>query len=207
MVALKYLQAETAGAIDTVARYLKQGKLAIFPTDTVYGVGADAWNEAAILKLYQVKQRPFSKGIPILLADINILPKVVQSVPAVAEAYIKQYWPGALTLIMPKQPTLPSLLSPNENIAIRVPDDGLTRALIRAAGGAVATSSANLSGEPPALTASQAVSTLATQVAAALDNGPTPGALASTVLDCTVVPPRILRHGPISAADLGLAAS
>jgi L-threonylcarbamoyladenylate synthase len=201
----RHLQANQPGTITEAAETLKQGHLVVFPTDTVYGVGADAFHAAAIRRLYRVKQRPFHKGIPILLADIDDLAKVARHVPDVARTYMDRFWPGPLTLILPKRSGLPAVLSPNEGIAVRIPDHNVARALIRGAGGAVATSSANRSGQPPAGDAGQALSALGGLVAAVLDDGPSPGGIASTIVDCTGTPPRIVRRGPIPTQRLPLA--
>ncbi|MCA9994353.1 MAG: threonylcarbamoyl-AMP synthase [Anaerolineales bacterium] len=189
---------ETAQA----AAALRQGKLIVLPTDTVYGVAALAFDAAAVRRLYLVKQRPFSKAIPILLADPTDLDKVVQAVPPLAQALIDQFWPGPLTIVLPKKQTLPDVLSPYDGVAVRIPDCDVARAVIRQAGGAIAATSANLSGQPEALTAAEAVAYLGNQVAVVLDNGRSPGTVASTVIDCQGETPVIVRPGPITANDL-----
>jgi tRNA threonylcarbamoyl adenosine modification protein (Sua5/YciO/YrdC/YwlC family) len=201
---IKHLQAGTAEAVAETAVYLKQGQLVIFPTDTVYGIGADAFNEVAIARLYEAKQRPTAKAIPILLADLIDIWRVARTVPAIAERYIQQFWPGPLTLIVPKHPDLPPNISDNENIAVRIPDCEVARAVIRAAGGAVATSSANRSGQPAAATAEEAIEQLGDWAAAVLDNGPSPHSIASTILDCTGAAPQLVRQGPILPEQLAL---
>src|SRR5688572_28733774 len=144
------LDASQSGGIEEAAALLRQGSLVVFPTDTLYGLGVDAFSSVAISKLYAAKGRPLDKGVPILLADLEELERVVQAVTPLATALIARYWPGPLTLVLPKHPALPENISPNENVAVRIPDHPVARALIRAAGGAVATSSANRSGEEPA---------------------------------------------------------
>ncbi|MBE2202166.1 MAG: threonylcarbamoyl-AMP synthase [Anaerolinea sp.] len=191
-------------AIVKTAALLQQGELVVFPTDTVYGLGAHAFQPAAIACLYAVKLRPFTKSIPILLADLSDLENVSLSLPPLAQRYIQQFWPGPLTLVVRKRPELPAILSTDETIAVRIPDCTAARALIRAAGGAVAATSANLSGQPPAQTAAQALAALDGMVAVVLDGGPSPQGQASTVVDCTTNPPRLLRPGPITAHDLAL---
>jgi L-threonylcarbamoyladenylate synthase len=201
-IATRLLQAGEPDAIIATAVALQNGRLVVLPTDTVYGVAADAHNQAAILQLYAVKQRPLSKAIPILLADPERLDDVAREVPPAARALMARFWPGPLTLVVPKRPDLPPALSPDANIAVRIPDCAWARAVIRAAGGAVAATSANRSGEPPAQTAAAAQAALGGQVAIVLDGGPAPRGLASTVVDCTGAALRILRAGPLTRDDL-----
>lgn len=200
----RHLLATEPQAIEVTAVALRQGQLVVFPTDTVYGVGVIAFNEAAIQQLYAVKQRPFTKGIPILLADHADLGHVAAHIPPLAQAHITQFWPGPLTIIVPKHPSLPPALSPNAGIALRIPDHPVARAVIRAAGGALATSSANLSDNPPAANGRQALNQLNGRVAIVLDDGPTPGDRPSTIVSYLGPTPVIVRDGPISAQDLGL---
>lgn len=190
--------------IAQAAAYLCEGQVAVFPTDTVYGIGASAFDEQAIADLYEAKARPMEKGIPILLSDREVLEKVTSYVPPVAQQLIDQYWPGPLTLLVAKHPSLPANVSPNDKIAVRMPEHEAARTLIRLAGGAIATTSANISNEEPALNASEAMAYFADKVAVVVDGGTSRHALSSTIVDCTVSPLRILREGPISSASLAL---
>ena len=199
-----YLRAGEATAIDQAVAWLRRGYPVAFPTDTVYGVGVMPFDDAAIERLYQVKERDLSKGIPILLADPADLERVAGPISPVAQRLIEQFWPGPLTLIVPRAPGLPDLISPNANIAVRIPDHPVARALIRAAGGAVAASSANLSGQRPATTGAAALAALQGRVAVVVDDGPSPGERPSTIVDCTHARPVVVRAGPLSAADLGV---
>lgn len=199
-----YLRTGRPAAIIEAAVCLHRGLPVVFPTDTVYGVGVMPFDEAAIERLYALKGRPADKGIPILLSDPIHLERVARMVPPVAQSLIERFWPGPLTLIVPRAPGLPELISPNDTIAVRIPDHEVARALIREAGGAVATSSANLSGQDPAHTGEAAMAALQGLVAAVLDDGPSPGSRPSTIVDCTSMQPVVLREGPLSAADLGL---
>ncbi|MFW5941769.1 MAG: L-threonylcarbamoyladenylate synthase [bacterium] len=198
------IPAAASGALENAAALLKAGQLVVFPTDTLYGVGVSAFEETAIKNLYDVKERPLSKGIPILLGDIADADKVARSLPAVARSLMQRFWPGALTLIVPRRPELPPSLSPNENVALRLPDSDIARAIIRQAGGAVATTSANRSGEAPACNAQEALAALGGRVAAIVDGGQVEHGVPSTIVDCTTTPPRIVRRGPLSAAELSL---
>ncbi len=196
------IPADAPGAIDRAAAYVRHGRLVVLPTDTVYGVGCAAFDEAAIRRLYAVKQRPYHKAIPILLADLADLTAVTAHVPPLAQALIQRYWPGPLTIILPKHPKLPGVLSPNEGIAVRIPDHAVARALIKAAGGAMAVTSANRSGQPAAQTAVQAAAYLEDGVTAVLDDGPAPMGQASTIVDCTGDDMRLIRSGPISWTEI-----
>lgn len=184
----------------------RAGNLIVIPTDTLYGLACDAFNAAAVRTIYAAKQRPFNKPIPILLADSSDLQRVVRSVPRVAQTFISQYWPGPLTILLPKHPDLPAEISDNDSVAVRIPHSQVGRDIIRAVGGAMAVTSANLTGQAPAETAVDALNKLAGWVTAVVDDGPSPHAAASTILDCTGHELKILREGPISAQSLlGLA--
>jgi L-threonylcarbamoyladenylate synthase len=194
----RLLPIQQPNAIDEAVQAIRQGELVVFPTDTLYGIGADAFDETAVNKLYAAKQRPLSKGIPILLADLSDLEKVVTAVPDAAHRLIEQHWPGPLTLIVPKAAHLPANISPNAGVAVRIPDHTAGRAFIRLAGGALATSSANLSGRPPATTAAEAMAQLAGITAVILDDGPSPKQVASTIVSFLGPEPVIVRQGPVS---------
>lgn len=198
------LQASDPHDLAKAAAFLRQGQLVVFPTDTVYGIAGLATDATAIQALYEVKGRPEDKGIPVLLADATGVDLVARDVPPFAQELIAHFWPGPLTLILPRRLDLPTILTRIETIAVRVPDNAIARAIIRDTGGALATSSANLSGEPPARTAEEALAKLEGQVAAVVDGGPAPHGISSTIVDCTTDPPAILRPGPLTAADLSL---
>ncbi len=199
------LDAADPATIAVAAEHLRRGLPVVFPTDTVYGIGVLPFDAAAIERLYAAKGRPAEKGIPVLLADPADVAQVAANIPPAAAALMARFWPGPLTLIVPRRPALPENLSPDDTVAVRVPDHAVARALIRAAGGAVAATSANVSGQPPARSADEAVVALAGRAAAVVDDGPSPRGRASTIVDCTAQPPVILRAGPLSAAELGVA--
>jgi L-threonylcarbamoyladenylate synthase len=201
-----HLRASDKEAIETAAAFLKQGQLVVFPTDTLYGVAAAVDNSAAVDALYQAKGRAEEKGIPVLISDASALAQVVREVPAFARQLIDRFWPGPLTLILPRRPELPPNLSLGETVAVRMPDDPVARAIIREAGGAAAVTSANRSGAPPARNAREALAALGGQVAAVVDGGEVFHGIPSTIVDCTVTPPVILRQGPLTADDLSLPA-
>ena len=191
------LDGSDPSAITQGAALLKAGQTVVFPTDTVYGVGTGALNEEGIKRIYGAKVREAAKGIPILLADISDLDQVAIEIPRLAWELAEQHWPGALTLIIPKNRNLPSNISPNSGIAVRIPDHDLCRDLIRQAGGVVATTSANLSGQPAALSAADAIAQLDGRVAAVIDGGPVSGGIPSTIISLLEERPVVIRQGPI----------
>jgi len=196
--------ADIAQAVDV----LRQGGIVAFPTDTVYGVGADVRQPEAIAALYEVKERPLSKAIPVLLARAEDLCSVAREVPKSAWRLAEQFWPGALTLVVRRSPSLPSILTAEgPTVAVRVPDHPVVRALIEGLGAPLAATSANISGQPSSVTADDVLAQLGGRIALILDGGPCPGGRSSTVVDLTTTPPRVLRPGPISAEQIRAALS
>ena len=196
------LEASLPNSIQEAAGLLRDGGLIVFPTDTVYGVGADCFNNLAIMKLYNAKQRSLKKGLPILLADYRDIRSVAAELSNYAELLIKRFWPGPLTLILRKREDLPHSLSPNDGIGVRIPDKDIARAFIRASGGTIASSSANITGKAPAQDANEAGAALGEHIAAVIDGGRVGHGRPSTVVDCREDPPLILRRGPISPEQI-----
>lgn len=188
---------ELAQAFDV----LKNGGIVAFPTDTVYGVGALAFDNQAIESIYVAKQRPIEKAIPVLIGDINDLDKVAIDIPKMAIIFAKRFWPGALTCIVPKKLILPQAISATSTVAVRIPDHADARALLIAVG-PMAVTSANISGQPSPTTAQEVYEQLNGRIPLILDSGKTPGGVASTLVDCTGNEPIILREGPISLEEL-----
>lgn len=178
---------------------VRDGGLVAFPTDTVYGVGCDPFNVQAIEKLYAAKGRDREKAIPLLLASVERCANVTLSmrIPPCAARLGGAFWPGALTLVVQRAHHVPVELGGGDTIAVRVPDHPELQAFIGACGGALAASSANLSGKPDARTAMQVAEYLGDSVQLVIDGGPSPGGVPSTVVNCVVEPPAILREGAI----------
>jgi len=190
-------------ALEQAARILRDGGLVAFPTDTVYGVGALVFMERAVERLFAAKIRDRSKAIPVLLSGVRDLNRIARHVPPVAWQLAGAFWPGALSLVLEKSARVPDVVTAGgPTVAVRVPDHPLALALIERAGSPLATTSANLSGQPSAVTADEVEASLGDAVDLILDGGPCPGGVASTVLDLTVQPPRIVRPGPIRWEDL-----
>jgi L-threonylcarbamoyladenylate synthase len=195
------LTASQATSLGRAAELLRGGQLVAFPTDTVYGVGAPAFDPACVAAIYVAKQRSPEKAIPVLIADEDDLPRVAASVPDIARKLIARFWPGGLTLVLPKRPDVPEIVSADMTVAVRIPDLDLARALMRLSGPLAATS-ANRSGQPSPITASDVMTQLGGRIAAVLDGGPCHGGVPSTVVDCVSSPPRMVREGAISLAAL-----
>ena len=179
---------------------LRGGELVAFPTDTVYGVGAVVWDEEAIGRLYAAKLRTLDKAIPVLIADAAELDVVAQGVSPMALRLAERFWPGPLTLVVPRAPGIPDEINPGgQSVAVRLPDHSVLRDLIRAVGSPLAATSANLSGKPSAVTAQEVADQLEGRVALILDAGccSLGGGVASSVVDVTGPEPVLLRAGPI----------
>ena len=182
---------------------LKRGELVVLPTDTVYGVAADAWASEAVDRLFEAKGRPANNPIPVLVSDAARLDEVCVDVPEAARRLAAAFWPGPLTIALPKAPGLPRNLTPLATVGVRVPDHDLTRAVIRLMGGALAVTSANLSGGPNPRTVQEAYLQLGSAVTYYLEDGPAPGGQPSTVITFDERGAfEIVRHGPLSEADL-----
>jgi len=185
-------------AIDT----LKQGGIVAFPTDTVYGLGANAFDEGAILRVYQAKGRPRRLAIPLLLADVSQITSVARDVPEIAWQLAERFLPGGLTLILYKSPSVSTLITgESEKIAVRVPAHPIPIALIEGLGVPITGTSANITGNPSPLTAQEVYNQMGERVDLVID-GICPGGVASTVLDITGESPMILREGAISGEEI-----
>jgi L-threonylcarbamoyladenylate synthase len=183
---------------DEALRMLQSGAAIAFPTDTVYGIGADGLNAAAVAQLYAIKQRPRSQAIPLLLADPADLALVSSVVSLRASTFAQRYWPGGLTLVVPAAPHLSAeLLAGGTSVAVRVPDHPALRNLIARLGRPLAATSANLHGHANPVTAQNVVAQLGHRLPLVLDGGPTPGDVPSTIVDLTGATPRVLRQGTL----------
>ena len=190
-----------AAEIEHALRTLKSGGIVAFPTDTVYGLGALAFNNAAIESLYTAKNRPIEKAIPILIGDLGDLDKVADDIPNMALRFAVRFWPGPLTCIVPKKQNLPLAVSATSTVAVRIPDHHDARALLRAAG-PMAVTSANISGRASPSTAQEVYEQLNGRIPLILDGGKTKGGVPSTLVDCIGQGPVVLREGPIPLAEL-----
>jgi len=197
----RVVRASSREAIILAVEVLQRGGLVAFPTDTVYGVGALAFDGEAIRSIYTAKDRPVEKAIAILLGGSENLDKVTAEIPPIAAKLAASWWPGPLTLVVPKHPLLPEVVSDLVTVGVRVPNHPVAQELLRAAG-PMAVSSANISGQDNPKTADEVMRQLGGRIHLVLDGGETPGGIPSTVVDCTGVEPIILREGPVSREEL-----
>ena len=180
---------------------LHEGKLVAFPTDTVYGLGALAFDGKAIESIYAAKARPVEKAIPVLISDLDQLDQVGMDIPEMARKLAFRFWPGPLTILIPKRRDLPESVSATTTVGVRVPNHAVARTLLRAAG-PMAVTSANISGEQSPVTAEEVYQQLGGRIPLIIDGGRTPGGVPSTLVDCTTPEPKILRQGPITLTEL-----
>lgn len=185
------------------AEVLRHGGIVALPTDTVYGLAARADSDDAVRALFAAKRRPDSNPLPILLPDPSALPRAAAHDDARAMVLANAFWPGPLTLVLPRVQGLSDLVTAGlPTVGLRVPDHSLTREVLRACEFLVAVTSANLSGQPPAADGEQVVKQFTGSVGCILDAGPCPGGVPSTVAALEDGHPRILRAGALSLEQL-----
>jgi len=195
------VSASSFNAIPRAIEILKAGGLVAFPTDTVYGVGALAFDGKAVESIYIAKDRPIEKAIPILIGDSDDLQKVGTDIPDSAYKLASCFWPGPLTILVPKRAYLPEAVSATATVGVRVPDHDVARALLRLAG-PMAVTSANISGKQSPVTGRDVYEQLGGRIDLIIDGGTTPGGVPSTLVDCTTAELNVLREGPISPEEL-----
>lgn len=174
--------------------------LIVFPTDTLYGL-AGRINETSLQKIYSAKQRPNEKAIPVLVGDLQQLDQLASTIKPQVLALMQAFWPGPLTLVVPKKAGLPPSLSPYSGLAVRMPDHPFALALLQHSG-PLAVTSANISGGQNPTTAEDVYAQLKDRVNLILDGGKLPGGKASTIIDCQSDVPILLREGPVPLKDI-----
>ena len=196
---------DEAGRTEGIARAaaaVRDGRLVVFPTDTLYGIGADAFDHDAVRALLDAKGRGREMPPPVLVPDVRTVDGLATDVPDYARALIERFWPGALTVILDAQPSLMwDLGDTNGTVAIRMPDHELALALLGEIG-PMAVSSANRTGHPAARSLVDAATQLGAAVEVYLDGGPVRTGLPSTIVDCTGERPVILRQGALAAEEV-----
>lgn len=197
------LLADDPQAIFDAQRLLHQGQVVAFPTDTVYGLGTHAFLPDAVAALYAAKNRPLSKAIPVLIARTDDVSRVASAVPAVTWQLAERFWPGTLTIVLPRAEKLPAIVTGGgDTVAVRCPHHPIPLTLMNAIDAPLAATSANLSGQPPPTTARQVAAQLAGRLPLIIDGGDSPGGIPSTVVDLSTCPPRLLRTGAVAAHQL-----
>ena len=182
---------------------LKEGGLVVFPTDTLYALGAHAFIEEAVSRVYEAKGRPQGMALPLLLGSPDDIDSVAVDVPQAARDLAERFWPGAVTLILCKAPSVSTTITGGrDTVAVRVPSHPLALALIEGAGAPLTGTSANRSGGPDPVSAEVVRQHLGEAVDVVLDEGPCLLAEGSTIVDMTAEPPRIVRAGAVSESEL-----
>lgn len=182
-----------------IADIIRADGVVAVPTDTFYGLAVNPFSAAAIDRAFAVKDRPADRALPLVASDLDQLTICLGPLPLAGQALAARYWPGPLTLLIPRPPTLPSTLTGGlEAVGVRVPAHPVARALCRACGMPLTATSANLSGRPPSADPDEIAQTLGPRLDALLDAGFTPGGAASTIVDVTGPRPRLVRAGAVS---------
>jgi len=190
------------GAFDQILSFLRAGGVIGFPTDTSYGLGADPFSERAVRRIFEIKGRPETKPILLLVNSIEMATHIAH-LSDKAQELAQRFWPGPLTMILPARDSVPSLLTAGTGtIGIRWPSAEFAERLIARFGRPITATSANRSGLPSTVTASEVCQQLGDDLELVVDGGRLPSRSGSTLLDLTSVPPRILREGPIQEAEL-----
>ncbi|MBM3166177.1 MAG: threonylcarbamoyl-AMP synthase [Chloroflexi bacterium] len=189
--------------VERAVEILKAGGIVAYPTDTVYGLGADAFNPEAVARIFEVKGRPRSMALPVLLADVEQVNEVASVVPEAALIFTKRFWPGGLTLVLFKAVAVPDMVTAgSDKVAVRVPNHEVPCALIRGLGAPIIGTSANISDRPSPVTAEGVRQQLRSGVDLVIDAGRCPGGVESTVVDVTGDSPVVLREGIVSKGEI-----
>ncbi len=204
---MKVLKADTTENIQQAVRraveVLTAGGLVVFPTETVYGLAADALAEPAVRRVWEVKGRPTDKPLPVQVASVDGLRLLWREVPDHLLPLIRAFMPGALTLVYWRSTLVPDVVTAGaDTVGVRIPDHPVALELLKAFGRPIVAPSANLSGDPPPSRIEEVSEDLLARVDLVIDAGDTGGGVPSTVLDVTVQPARILRAGALSAEQL-----
>jgi L-threonylcarbamoyladenylate synthase len=182
---------------------LRKDGVIVFPTDTLYGLGCDAFSRGAVARIIGIKGRPYDKGLPLLLASAEDAEGLALDFSPLAKKLAQAFWPGALTLVLrASRQVLPEVTGDRSTVALRVPDHPVPRALVRGVGRAIIGTSANLRGEMPSTTAREAESAVGGTVDYVLDGGPADNGAPSTVVDLSGECPVLLRQGVLSREAL-----
>jgi L-threonylcarbamoyladenylate synthase len=192
-----------AAAVQRAAELLRAGEVVALPTETVYGLAANALDEKAVAKIFQIKGRPANNPIIVHVAGVEMTKRCVKDFPVMAEKLLKSFWPGPLTLVLPRAKEIPDIVTAHgETVGIRWPSHPFIQAVIRECGFPLAAPSANLSNQISPTNAEHVRAQLAGKISLIVDGGQSQVGIESTVLDLTVIPPQVLRPGMIHAESL-----
>jgi L-threonylcarbamoyladenylate synthase len=190
-------------ALEKAITCITTGKTIVFPTETFYALGASAYNEAAIEKVFTIKGRDYTMPLPIIIEGEAMLREVAAEIPEIAHSLMQEFWPGGLTLIFKASPKVPALLTAHTGtVAVRHSSHALARLLVTGARCPITATSANLSGDRSCSSAAEVAESLGNEVDLIIDGGQTEGLLPSTIVDLTVTPPCIIREGIIGSERL-----
>ena len=196
----------TAADIGKSISILRQGGVIAFPTDTVYGLGADYASEPAVRRILHIKRRSSNMGLPLVLASLDQLSQVAKNLSRSAWVLIEEFWPGALTLIVPRCHSVSDLVTGGrDSVAIRISNHPIPTALARGLGRPVIATSANLSGEAAAISGEVVKQQIGDSVDGIIDQGLIVGGIASTIVDVSQESPKLIRSGAISTSELARA--
>ncbi len=194
---------EFSHAILKAAQVLRAGGVVAYPTETFYGLGVDATDKETVSRLFDIKGREKGKPVLILVSSEEMLFTYIKELPANAIKLIKQFWPGPLTLILKSRPRIPELLTGGTGkVGVRLSSHPVATAIVRETGVPITSTSANRSTEPPCNSAREVSSAFGNSIDLIIDGGTTRGGPGSTIIDVTVSPPRIIRHGEIPLKHL-----
>ena len=186
-----------------VARTIRQGGIAVFPTETVYGIGTNGLKENSVKRLYEVKQRPLNKPISLLVNGINMINEIAQEITDLEKALIKEFFPGPLTIILKKKDTVPNIVTANSNmVGVRMPSNEIALKLIEYAGVPIATPSANISGKTSGTNMEDIMKDFEEKVDYFIDDGPSKIGISSTIVQVIDGVPHILRQGKITEEQI-----
>ena len=196
---------ETAAnpGIDKAIRILRAGGVVAFPTDTLFGLGADIFSAPAVERVFTIKSRPTAMAMPVLVGSFDDLYKAAPKVPDMAWKLAERFWPGALTLVVERSPDVPPLVSGGRNtVGVRMPDHPVALALINGFGGPVTGTSANISGQADPASWEDLEQTLGTMVDHIVEGSPAPSGQASTIVDLTTDVPLLVRAGAVGVGSI-----
>jgi len=190
-------------AISAAVTAVRSGKVICFPTGSLYGLGADAWNPGAVKRVFEIKKRPVNRPILVLIDSLERLDQLVSRVPPVARDLIDRFWPGKLTLVFQARPTVPELLTAGTGkIGVRLPAHPVPRALVSALKGPLTGTSANISGQPGCHRCKDIPDSIRFSVSMLLDSGALSGGAGSTIVDISRNRPIVLREGSVASAEI-----